>query len=541
VFNVGFRSPDQEPMERNVDLSTLVPRLATVLANAPQEVLQELENPFQTLQRFGRTANLLEQLDDPLELLNPLGSPFDPFEATVVSELLNELDRFWLLGDVESVPRVLGVGNWREHAQALALSDRDVSEFGADIDFGKLRETVTERNVPDAGILSLLYPSRYYLGEGTDTDHDVLEGRIQPYSAYVPADLEEPAPMVMRLYSLSCSYTQYAVYTPNPVKRISEPNNAVVLMPQARDPGRWYQREAELDVFEAWRDLEGRIDIDRSRVTLGGYSMGGFGTCVLAAQCPDLFGRGFSVVGPPTEDPIEGITGGLATAPPSLTTNLFGGEGGGQLLNVFTEGPSSALEITANLRHVPMLIWNGAGDPLVPIISPDNYARRLRKHGYRHQFDVFTAETHLSFGVRDRWTGIPEFVARSKVIRNPRRVTDRHLPEPDHPEVDLVHDGAYWVSDIRTRDDRSSGLVDAVSYAEGYAPPEVGTFTEYGREPRRHLSRGVQWGSAPGPAPRTASRSAWRASTRSRCGSRRPASTSTTRSRSKSRATPRQR
>ena len=327
MFNVGFRSPDQEPMERNVDLSTLVPRLATVLANAPQEVLQELENPFQTLQRFGRTANLLEQLDDPLELLNPLGSPFDPFEATVVSELLNELDRFWLLGDVESVPRVLGVGNWREHAQALALSDRDVSEFGADIDFGKLREAVTERNVPDAGILSLLYPSRYYLGEGTDTDHDVLEGRIQPYSAYVPADLEEPAPMVMRLHSLSCSYTQYAVYTPNPVKRISEPNNAVVLMPQARDPGRWYQREAELDVFEAWRDLEGRIDIDRSRVTLGGYSMGGFGTCVLAAQCPDLFGRGFSVVGPPTEDPIECITGGLATAPPSLTTNLFGGEG----------------------------------------------------------------------------------------------------------------------------------------------------------------------------------------------------------------------
>jgi hypothetical protein len=133
----------------------------------------------------------------------------------------------------------------------------------------------------------------------------------------------------------------------------------------------------------------------------------------------------------------------------------------------------------------------------VPVVSPDNYARRLKQHGYRHQFDVFPAETHLSFGVRDHWTGIPEFVARSKVIRNPRRVTYRHVPDLDHPEVGLVHDGAYWVSDIDTREDRDSGLVDAVSFAEGYAPPEVGTFTEYGSEPRRHLSRGVQWETPP--------------------------------------------
>ena len=415
---------------------------------------------------------------------------FDLLDVTGVGHSLLEMI-------LDRSPRVLGEGNWREHGQATALADRDISALGADIDFGKLRAGVTERNVPESGILSLLYPSRYYLGEGVDTDHDVLEGRIQPYSAYVPSDLEEPAPMVTLLHSLSCSYTQYAVYTPNLVKQISEPNGAVVLMPQARGPGQWYKREAELDVFEAWRDLESRVEVDRSRVTLGGYSMGGFGTAVLAAQCPDLFGRGFSVVGPPTEDPIEGLTGGLVESPPSLTTNLFGGEGGGQFLNVFTEAPSSALEVSQNLRHVPMLIWNGLGDPLVPVVSPDNYARQLRNHGYRHQFDVFPAETHLSFGVRDQWTGIPEFVSRSKVIRNPRRVTYRHVPDLDHPEVDLVHDGAYWVSDIVTREDRDSGLVDAVSYAEGYAPPEVGTFTEYGREPRRHFSRGLQWETPP--------------------------------------------
>ena len=67
------------------------------------------------------------------------------------------------------------------------------------------------------------------------------------------------------------------------------------------------------------------------------------------------------------------------------------------------------------------------------------------------------------------------------------------MPELDHPEVDLVHDGAYWVSDIRTRLDEDSGLVDATSLADGYADPEARSFKRSGRRPQRHLSRGVEW------------------------------------------------
>ncbi|MFT4904387.1 MAG: pimeloyl-ACP methyl ester carboxylesterase [Natronomonas sp.] len=411
------------------------------------------------------------------------------FDLLDVSGLGHNLVELFL----DRSPRVLGEGNWREHQQATALANRDISELHADIDFGKLQEGIEERNVPDAGFNSLMYPSRYYLGEGIDTDHDILEGRIQPYNVYVPENLKEPAPLILLLHSLSCSYTQYAVYMPNLVKQLSEATGAVVLMPQARGPGRWYKREAELDIFEAWRDLETRIDIDRSRVTIGGYSMGGFGTCMLAAQCPDLFGRGFSVVGPPSEDPIEGITGGLFKSPSRLTSDIFGGEGGGDILNIFTDNPESAMEVTANLRHVPMLIWNGLGDPLVPILSPDNYAGRLKSHGYRYQFDVFPTQTHLSFGHNDEWDGIPEFISRGKVIRNPRRVTYQQVPKLDHPEVGLVHDGAYWVSDIVTRDGENTALVDAISLADGYAEPRIGSFRRYGRKPKRHLSRGVQW------------------------------------------------
>ncbi|QLD85913.1 alpha/beta hydrolase [Natronomonas halophila] len=404
----------------------------------------------------------------------------------------NLLDLF-----LERSPRVLGEGNWREHEQAMALAERDISGFGADIDFGKLRDGVEERNTPDSGVSSFMYPSRYYLGEGVDVDHDILEGRIQPYNVYIPEDLEEPAPLILLLHSLSCSYTQYAVYTPNLLQSLAEKTGAIIMMPQARGPGRWYKREAELDIFEAWRDLETRFDIDRSRVTIGGYSMGGFGTCMLAAQCPDLFGRGFSVVGPPSEDPIEAITDGWLKSPARLTNGLFGGEGGGEFLNVFTEDPESALDIADNLRHVPMMLWNSVGDPLVPVLSPDNYARRLKNHGYRYQFNVFPADTHLSLGHHDRWDGIPEFIESGKVIRNPRRVTYRQMPELDHPEVGLVHDGAYWVSDIVTRDGERSGVVDATSLADGYAPPEVGTFRNVGTNPRPHFTRGLQWETPP--------------------------------------------
>ncbi|PSQ42821.1 hypothetical protein BRD14_04060, partial [Halobacteriales archaeon SW_5_68_122] len=496
VFNVGFRSPDQEPMERNVDLDTLVPRLATVLANAPQEVLRELENPFEALQRFGRTANLLEQLEDPLDLLNPLGSPFDPFEATGLSELLNELDRFWLLGKVEGVPRVLGIGNWREHGQALALADRDISAFGADIDFGKLRAGITERDVPDSGFVTYLYPSRHDFGVGVDTRANVLQGRIQPYGVYVPDEVDldgEDVPMVTALHSLGNCYTQYRVWMPGYVEALAAATGGVVFMPQSRGPGIWYKRRAELDVFEAWRDLETRVDVDRSKVSVTGYSMGGFGAIIMATKNPDCFGRCFGIVGPPAEDPLEGPTSNLLATPSVLMDDLFGGEDGGRLFSIFTEEPENALRVTDNLRHVPMLLWHGGTDPLVPLLGPTNYASKLRSHSYRHRINVFPTADHFFLALQDRWERGPEYLAETDRPGDPARVTFRHVPEFDYPELDLHHDGAYWVQDIETRADADSGLVDAVSLADGYADPSTETYTRSGTRPLAYTARGLKW------------------------------------------------
>jgi poly(3-hydroxybutyrate) depolymerase len=395
-------------------------------------------------------------------------------------------------------PSSLGEGNWRDHAQAMALAERDISGFHADVDFARLEAGETDRSgVPETGYLNLLYPSRYDFGEGVDPDENVLRGTIQPYAAYVPETCDgDPVSLTVLLHSLGNCYNQYAVYTPGLLSSLAETTGGIVLIPQSRGPGRWYQREGELDVFEAWRDLESRYEIDRDRVSVAGYSMGGFGTLMLAGQYPDLFARGFSVVGPPTEDPIEGATAGLLSAPTLLTERLLGADSPNLFLpTIFNENPESALHVTDNLRHVPLLVWNGAADVLVPVQGPLSFARYLRRHGYRHEIDVFPADTHLSFAVRDRWERGPEFIADGRVERSPDRVTYRHVPELDHPDVGLVHDGAYWVHDVHTRGCQS-GRIDVTSYARGYVEPERRQYRRVGCEPRTHVAKGVEWREA---------------------------------------------
>jgi poly(3-hydroxybutyrate) depolymerase len=459
VFNVGFRF-DEPLEEEDLNLIGMTQAMRNVLLGGVPRLLTDA---------LGRLAPGDE-----------LQSAVDGFTGALDGEL----------------PRTLGRGNWREYGQARALAERDISRFHAEIDFAKLRSGLTDSRVPATGHLTLLYPSRYDYGrQGTDPYNDIFWGRIQPYAAYVPPehDPDEPSPMTLMLHSLGCNYNEYGVFMPNLVESIAEEQDGIVIMPQARGPGRWYRKEGEVDVFEAWRDLETRYEIDRDRVTVSGYSMGGFGTQILSGKYPDLFARGFSVVSPPAEDPLEGPSAGLIRSPPLLVQGLLGGRGGGEFLTLFTDHQENAMDLTDNLRHIPMLLWNGGTDPLVPVLGPTNYARNLRRHGYRHQLDVFPAADHLLLAVRDQWDRAPEFLARGTVKRDPTRVTYRRDPEFDEPALGLAHDKAYWVSDITVRDPDDGGLVDAHSLADGYEKPVPENFRETGSEPQRRISKGTKW------------------------------------------------
>lgn len=446
VFNVGFRSNDQEPMGApNIE---------------PGELSEELE-----------------------DTISNVGS------------------------------RGLGFGHWREHAQAMALAARDISPFFADIDFGKLRAGTTERHIPETGYINRLYASRHDFegadvdltpGEGIDGSANAITGRIQPYAVYVPESYasDEPTPFLLNLHSLASSYNEYAVLMPDLLEQLGEQRDSIVVMPEGRGGEGWWRDEAELDVFEAWADAAARYNIDFDRAFITGYSMGGYGTYKLASQYPDLFVKGFSVVGPPDEKALAGTLG----------------EEFGTVHN--------AERITDNLRNIPIRLWNGANDELVPVTGVIRYEQQLRDHGYRHELDVFPGYDHFAFALLDEWgpareflnsengntttptptpTSTSTFTSTSTSTEHPPQVTYRAVPAMDNETLGLVHDGAYWVSDIDVADGTDSGLVDVRSLAFDKAPPGDDDYRGFGDEPTPHTKRGTRWKKrAIGPSPKNA-------------------------------------
>jgi dienelactone hydrolase len=369
--------------------------------------------------------------------------------------------------------RTAGPGSWRDHAQAQALAARDISAFHADIDFGKLRARATDTSgVPRTGTLVRLYASHIERGEGMQPDRPMMRGRIQPYVLYVPRSYSarRPAPLTLELHSLAASYNQYAVFAPEIYRQLGEERGSLVLTPAGRGPDGWYHDEAELDVYEAWADVARHYAIDPDRVSVSGYSMGGYGTYKLAATYPDLFARAFAVVGPADESITGGPTGGA-----------FAG----------AEDTENTIHVLDNLRNVPLLMWNGTNDELVPVAGPLQTERRLYDLGYEHRLDLFPGYDHFLFSLRDEWGPGRDWLGDHRRLRAPSHVTFRAFPEMDRPALGLTHDHAYWLSRVRVARGARSGLVDAFSATRGYLDPTMLDVIPGGTDPSAHLSFGL--------------------------------------------------
>lgn len=381
--------------------------------------------------------------------VNPWTGSFEPGGAVENVEAATE---------VES--RGSGVGHWREHAQATSLSDRDISAFHADINFGKLRRQVTDRNVPQEGYLNLLYSSRYRLGDGIKDN--VILGRVHPYTLYVPSDYDgSSAPLQLYMAGTTATYNTAGVSTPNILREFGEESGGLVLVPEARGPDIPYRDEAELDVFEALNDASHRFEVDFEQLYASGYSRGGYGTYRLMSLYPDLFVGGFSIVG----------------TPGASASNLE---------------RSNVTSLADNLRHNPLLIWVGTADTILPYPFVFPYQERLRELGYEHRFDTFPDYDHFRFGLEDEWEPAREYLADRSLTKRPRRITYRREPLRDAREFGLVHDGAYWINDIVVVDGADDGLLDATSYGISEPITEPVRFNSAGDRPSPHQRRGVR-------------------------------------------------
>jgi predicted esterase len=384
--------------------------------------------------------------------------------------------------DQEGGERSVGFGHYRDHGQAKALAARDISAFGVDIDLAKLADDdLVEIDTPSHGWINRLYASHHEIAapdgrtEGAQTNRPMFLGRVQPYGLYIPNayDGSSPSQLMLQMHSLSSSYNQYAVYTPNLLRQLGDQRDSFILTPAGRGPDGWYHDEAELDVFEALADALQTYEIAFDHMTLGGYSMGGYGTLKFAAQYPDLFARGFAVVPPADENILGAPTGGAV------------------------ESAHNTLRIADNVRNVPLLMWEGTNDELVPLAGTLQYDKRLDELGYRYTQRLLIGYDHFLESTVDEWAEGRDFLGEAVVDNNPEHVVYRAMPAMDNATFGLIHNHAYWVSDITVAGGARSGLIDARSEGTAVGRPVPYTTTTAGGSaaPLRGawIEKGIDW------------------------------------------------
>jgi len=183
------------------------------------------------------------------------------------------------------------------------------------------------------------------------------------YWLYLPeryADSDEAWPLILFLHGAGergDDLNQVAVH--GPPKRIANEGKHypfIILSPQCPKEA-WWTDGAQIEILDALlHEVVSRYRIDEDRIYLTGLSMGGFGTWSLAVAFPNRF---------------------AAIAPVC---------GGGN--------PWEARRIA----HLPVWVFHGAKDRLVPIAKSEEMVAALEKAGANVSFTVYPEAGH------DAWT-----------------------------------------------------------------------------------------------------------------------------------------
>jgi dienelactone hydrolase len=336
--------------------------------------------------------------------------------------------------------------------------------------------------VPKTGTMNRILASHYQFGQGYDNSKVCFEiggvdegakcigrmiGQLQPYTIYVP---KKPQPangygMTLLLHSLSANYNQYA-NSRNQSELGERGPGSIVITPAGRGPDGFYAGIAEADTFEVWADVARRYKLDQAWTVVSGYSMGGFGTYRMMARWPDLFARGFSVVG---------IPGTVDDQLPSLRNN-------------------------------PILAWNSGADELVNISQSEQAVADLKAAGLRFTEWLFPASDHLTLATNDEYTPGAEWLGEHKVDRSPPHVTYVVDPTEDNAVATAVGDHAFWASRLTVRDPKASptGTFDARSagFGAGDATPAGleqggGVLTGGNHAASPYVERSQDWNAPP--------------------------------------------
>jgi hypothetical protein len=363
---------------------------------------------------------------------------------------------------------------WRERDQAQALAGGNVSQFSAEVSFAKLRAKATDNSaVPSSGNLDRIYATHYNLGQGVDYNVTCLVsashctgrylGQLQPYALYVPPKAPPSAGfgLVLSMHGLSANYNEF-LGSHEASELADRGGGSILASPEGRGPDSDWESYGEADVFDMWNDIARHYHLNPTLTDISGYSMGGGGTYTLGSEWPDLWGRAFPIVGPPSSAPSF-----------------------------------------ANFRNIPIMAWYAQNDELVgPELSEQAFLNALRA-GIRYQHWVFAPGGHITIGNNDEFAPAAAFLGDATVDRNPNHVTYYYDPSTDDSLLGHANH-AYWLSGITLRAGGSPGTLDVRSLGRGVGDAKVlsptvsaGTLNGGSHGPLPYTRRTLAWGPTP--------------------------------------------
>ncbi len=131
--------------------------------------------------------------------------------------------------------------------------------------------------------------------------------------------------------------------------------------------------EAQRDLIDAIDWMSAHYRVDRSRVYLVGRSMGGMLAALMAAKYPDRFAC--VVAGQGISDFVEWTRNAPATLREAIKTECLALTGEVQ----FDYERRSAIRYAPNFRYVPLIVWHGSNDSIVPSEQSARLVDAIRK------------------------------------------------------------------------------------------------------------------------------------------------------------------
>lgn len=223
-----------------------------------------------------------------------------------------------------------------------------------------------------------------------------LDGKIHRYVIWVPPgyDSTQKWPVVLFLHGAGergdDGWRPTAIGPGAEIRWSPDLVPAIVVFPQAPTDTRWLGHEADL-AMRALEETTEELNGDPQRIYLTGLSMGGYGTWHLALAHPERFAA------------VVPVCGGIVkpeTAQSVRTSPLVADQ-------------SDPYGFAANrLRHIPVWIFHGADDGIIPPSESRRMFAELRDAGADVRYTEYEGVGHDSwvraYGDREMWSWLFE-------------------------------------------------------------------------------------------------------------------------------------